>query len=109
MADKHETRVPEVLDETPQILDRGPDAVAVGTHRLGREVVTALVGGDGEMVRAELSKLCPERVVKLGEAVEEDDEGPVPHVAVMELDPVHRRGGVLYLSVTGSPAVANRE
>lgn len=45
VADEHEARVPEVLDETPQILDRRPDSVIVDALRLGREVVPVSRGG----------------------------------------------------------------
>jgi hypothetical protein len=78
VADEQEALVPEVLDEGAQILDGGPDPVAVNALGLGGEVVAPLVGSDGEVVGAELPQLAAEGVVELGEPCRKTTSGPAP-------------------------------
>src|SRR5439155_7047733 len=60
-----------------------------GLVRLGRQVVAAQVGRDDpEARRRQRRDLQPPAVPEIGEAVQQDDERPVPGLDVVQLDVV---------------------
>ena len=81
MADDHGGRLAKRLDHADAVAGQVDDAVGLDLlGRFGRPIAPDVDGGRPVTGGGEGHELVPPRVPRLGEAVDEQDEGPLAHL-----------------------------